>query len=497
MNILKSFNKITYYLLLIIVGSLTAIILGEESVTLNGLAVGSVLYVSTITIASIEGYKGAGIAIPLNLMGLLMSLKIYNDNGNFAHIVIAYFQLGNAISCGIISYLSESQMRNTKRLEMLGKYDYLTNVLSHSYFNRYYQDIIDQNNEKNISFVIIDIDNFKGTNEKYGYKQGDEVLKAAVRRIQSKMTTDSSIFRISGDQFLVSFKDKSIKEIEQLSNDVKEQFMISNFKLPESMETISIGVSIGISNYPSTSKEISNLLEDTYKALSYVKNSGHDNVKVYENVFSELENLILDDHDLELAIKTILLTINSKDNYTNGHSIRVSEYSYKIGTLMRLDQSDLTRLKLSGLLHDLGKINVESSILNKTERLTDEEYDKIKNHVVIDKELSKYIPNISEHENAIRFHHERYDGLGYPEGLKGLNIPIDARIIAVADAYDAMLSNRPYRSALKKDKIIEELSFNSGKQFDPDITRMFIDSLISGEFDEVESRIELGNIGLV
>lgn len=183
---------------------------------------------------------------------------------------------------------------------------------------------------------------------------------------------------------------------------------------------------------------------------------------------------------LDQSIETLAYTIDAKDRYTKGHSSRVAKYSRMIGKLLNKSDEECRQIYLCGLLHDIGKIAISGRIINKPEKLTDEEYEEIKKHPVngaIILEKMKDIPYLQE---GAKYHHERYDGKGYPEGLVGEDIPEIARIIAVADAYDAMTSYRSYRPAMDQAKVKQEIWKGSGTQFDPLFAKLMI-SLIDAD----------------
>lgn len=184
-----------------------------------------------------------------------------------------------------------------------------------------------------------------------------------------------------------------------------------------------------------------------------------------------------------LLIKTLSDTIEAKDEYTRGHSNRVSEYAALIASKMGLSDEKVEKIKYAATLHDIGKIGVPDTVLNKPSRLTDEEYEIIKTHSNIGADILQNIEMISYTADIARHHHERYDGKGYPDGLKGDENSIDARIVAVADAFDAMNSKRIYRTPLAREVIINEIEKNKGLQFDPKVADAFIALLNSGAVD--------------
>ena len=181
------------------------------------------------------------------------------------------------------------------------------------------------------------------------------------------------------------------------------------------------------------------------------------------------------------VVSAFAKTIDAKDKYTNGHSLRVSMYAIKLGEAIGYNEDQLKDLEMEGLLHDIGKIGVPDVVLNKPGKLNVEELKLVRAHTVIGKKIIDEIDE-SKHVSAVAmYHHERYDGTGYPEGLKGENIPFNARIVAIADAYDAMYSKRIYRDALTKENIILEFERCKGTQFDPKLAEVFIKMIKNNE----------------
>jgi len=183
----------------------------------------------------------------------------------------------------------------------------------------------------------------------------------------------------------------------------------------------------------------------------------------------------------ESILFSLAEALEAKDIYTRGHSERVSKYSVQIATLMNLPTKDIEIIKKGGLLHDIGKIGVREDILLKPGRLTDEEMEHVRSHPKRGFEICQRLKSLEDALTCIRFHHERYDGGGYPDGLKGDQIPLYGQILAVADSFDAMTTNRPYRKALSTATAIKifEDEINSG-QWNPDIVRIFLKSLNNG-----------------
>jgi len=177
------------------------------------------------------------------------------------------------------------------------------------------------------------------------------------------------------------------------------------------------------------------------------------------------------------TIRALAAAIDAKDPYTKGHSERVAEVSVALAQALNLSSRDIEDIEYTALLHDVGKIGIAASILGKKCGLTSQEYEKIKEHTIMGANIIEPVDFLKNSYKAIYHHHERYNGNGYPDGIKEKDIPLSARIIAVADAYDAMGSDRPYRKKLNKNKILKELKDQSGKQFDPEVVKALISVL--------------------
>ncbi|UCE19756.1 MAG: response regulator [Gemmatimonadota bacterium] len=203
----------------------------------------------------------------------------------------------------------------------------------------------------------------------------------------------------------------------------------------------------------------------------------HDRLE--EKVQEKTSELVEKNTQLRLlflnTIQSLVQTLEAKDKYTEGHSRRVAEMSSLMAKRLRFSDEDVEKLRLAGILHDIGKIGVREACLNKPGTLTEAESEEIKQHPLISERILTPIEELQEILADIRHHHERYDGNGYPHGLRGVDIPLGARILAVADSYDAMTSDRPYRPALTADKALDELEVNAGKQFDPQLIKVFIE----------------------
>jgi putative nucleotidyltransferase with HDIG domain len=185
-------------------------------------------------------------------------------------------------------------------------------------------------------------------------------------------------------------------------------------------------------------------------------------------------------------VEALSYMLEYHDPYTKGHSKNVAKYAKEIAIKLNLSKYKVDIIYLSGLLHDIGKTFVDIDLLNKTDKLTKREFEKIKEHPVSGADVIENIQGLSDIEKTIRHHHERIDGMGYPDGLKNDQIPLDSKIIAVADAYDAMVTNRPYRDRLSHEEAIEELQRHSGSQFSNNIVDIFLE-ILQESYTEAEN----------
>lgn len=269
-----------------------------------------------------------------------------------------------------------------------------------------------------------------------------------------------------------------VEEIRKFNSDLYILLLTGHKDLAPPLETIR---RLDIQGYCEKSDKFDQLLlliESGIKAIAQMQEIKEINQKL-ESTYAELEKAYLE------SIETLRYTVEAKDMYTRGHSDRVAEYSYLIGSRLGLSEEDLKKLKLGGLFHDIGKIGVPDSILLKTAKLTDDEYSEIKNHPAIGAHILSNATMFKDIIPIVKHHHERFDGRGYPGQLAGENIPYLARIAAVADTYDAMTSKRAYRDPLPLDIVKTEIEKNKGTQFDPAIADIFLD-ILNNNYDEIE-----------
>ena len=248
---------------------------------------------------------------------------------------------------------------------------------------------------------------------------------------------------------------------------------------PWDNEDLKATIKLGIENYDLKQKNVKllNQIQQQNVELMNFSKTLEDRVtkrtKQLKNAFEKLDKTFIS------SIQSLALAIEAKDPYTRGHSERVSIYSLEMAKKMKFANKDQRNIQVAGILHDIGKIGIDEAILNKPAKLNQEEYEKVKKHPLISAKILEPIEFLDEIMPTILHHHEWYDGNGYPESLSGNDIPLGARIIAVADTVEAMTSNRAYRNSQSVEKVIKELEVFSGTQFDPTLAILFIDMLKS------------------
>lgn len=273
--------------------------------------------------------------------------------------------------------------------------------------------------------------------------------------------------------------DQVVEEIRKFNKELYILLLTGHKDLAPPLETIR---RLDIQGYCEKSDKFDQLLllvESGIKAISQM------------NLIRQINNELKDaNQKLEQAymesIETLRYTVEAKDPYTRGHSDRVSAYSVLIGKQLELSDNDLKTLQIGGLFHDIGKIGVPDSILLKTSKLTDDEYSEIKNHPSIGAHILSNATIFKDIIPIVKHHHEKYDGNGYPSKLKGEDIPLFARIAAIADTFDAMTSKRTYRDSLSLDVVKAEIERCKGTQFDPHLADIFLNILNNHYNDIVE-----------
>lgn len=339
-----------------------------------------------------------------------------------------------------------------------------------------------ENNENN-NYKIIAVDDEEGIIDslsiflkRSGYNFiGVTDPQEAIERIRNEhfdlMILDFIMTPIHGDQV--------VEEIRKFNKELYILLLTGHKDLAPPLETIR---RLDIQGYCEKSDKFDQLLlliESGIKSIKQMNEIKKINSELADT-YEKLEKAYLE------SVQTLRYTVEAKDSYTRGHSDRVSEYSVLLGKYLNLPEETLNTLRIGGLFHDVGKIGVPDSILQKESKLTDDEYSEIKNHPSIGAHILSTATIFHDIIPIVKHHHEKYDGTGYPGRLQGEDIPYLARIAAVADSFDAMTSRRTYRDSLPIDVVISEFKRCKGTQFDPKLADVFLD-ILENHFDEIKA----------
>lgn len=348
-----------------------------------------------------------------------------------------------------------------------------------------------------LSCLMIDIDHFKRINDNYGHQFGDLVLRELATVLKQNSREVDICGRYGGEEFLIITTQNSEGAMTYAS---KLHKAIESHVFRNDQHSIHITVSIGITEYAYELTSKQEMIERCDRALYQAKRDGRNLIRIWKEEDKDEAGILDVDgiSDLKTRVSSLsdrmrtiymestnalLKAVDVKDHYTLEHSENVSRYAIEIARAMHFDEEEIAVVKNAALLHDIGKIGIDKAILTKDGPLTRGEFEVLKKHPMIGVTILKDVKFLEKELPIIKHHHERYDGSGYPQRLKGREIPFGALILGVADAYDAMRTDREFKTKLSKEEAVRELKEGQGTQFSPEVVDVFLGILEKSNFN--------------
>lgn len=379
--------------------------------------------------------------------------------------------------------------------------DELTGLISRKYFYELLDQEFDRNRGGSLALSVINVDDFRLYNQLYGTHEGDLALQRIAAIMKASVEQSCYAARINGKEFALILPGYDIYSAKVLTETIAAQIGEINSQRNSHVRS-RLTVSAGICAAPYMAASAKELLKNADSAVYSVKRAGKNAVLMYSEEVYRKEMEQQSQHksgysEHASTIYALTAAIDTKDHYTFQHSQNVAYYASELAKAAGLEHYLVEIAKEAGLLHDIGKIGIREDILNKTGRLTPEEYEIMKSHVDNGVNIIRYLPSLDYVIPAVLSHHERYDGRGYPRKLAGEEIPLAGRILAVTDAFDAMISRRSYREPLSVERALSVLREECGKQFDPNLAALFVEMVENGRIEpQIQKSVTLEKLGM-
>ncbi|MHB1390866.1 MAG: diguanylate cyclase [Thermoleophilia bacterium] len=363
--------------------------------------------------------------------------------------------------------------------------DGLTGLYNQKYFYARLKEEADRSarSGKPLSVIFCDLDKFKAFNDVNGHGLGDEALKDVSRLIvESKRAIDIAA-RYGGEEFAVILPETDSSGAQIIAHRIRRRVAGYSFEAKTGSGTLT--TSIGVASYPADATHARDLVDKADWCMYYGKRQGGNQVILFHEEADGFgkeprEDMVGDEMHLA-AIQALAQSVDQHSIFCQRHAESVAGLAADIATRLKLPEEEVYRVRVAGLLHDIGFVSVPDEVVNKQEQLSTDEWEKIKSHPEVGTAILQHIASMESFLPAIRHHHEHFDGEGYPDGLSRDRIPLGARIIAVADAYQAMVCDRPYRKALAQEQAIDEMQRSAGTQFDPAVVTAFVSLMKASE----------------
>lgn len=378
-----------------------------------------------------------------------------------------------------------------EKVYMEARIDELTGLLNRKYFYETLEEEVEKNKHLSLSLLMVSIDDFKLYNQLYGTEEGDKALKHVAAVLQACVGENGYVARYNGKEFAVILPQFDILAAKNMANNIRMQIMeINKQNRGQMYRQKALTASVGICAIPYAASNIKQLMDNTDMALYQAKHTGKNKVMIYSIGEVEDGRSTQMDHgtgyregiysEYASTIYALTAAIDTKDHYTFNHSKNVAEYATKLAKAYGLNSESVSIIHEAALLHDIGKIGIPENILNKPGRLEAEEYEVMKEHVENSIGIIRHLPSLDYVIPAVIGHHERWDGRGYPRRIAGEDIPLSARILCIADSFDAMVSRRSYKDAYDTERALSIVRNEAGRQFDPQLAELFVTLVENG-----------------
>lgn len=412
--------------------------------------------------------------------------------------VIEFYRMDVDISDRVDAELRLNEIKD--KLEGLALKDTLTEIYNFRYFRERLTSEFDRAKRtlSPISILMIDIDYFKSINDSYGHKQGDRVLRQMARLLKTELRMNDVVARWGGEEFAIILSDTNRTDAVGVAEKILDACRVRSFG--DSSSIIKLKCSIGVVSYPEDPVfSVEEIIDAAEENIYKVKERGGNGVSVYGNELAQTSFVsdteedrrryveavkqklsfyaVRSERSILEAIYSLAKSLELRDRRTKEHCDRMVEYAEKIAEKIGMNSYEVDNVRRAAMLHDIGKIGISDAILQKPAKLTEEEFTIVKRHPIIGADIVSVAGFLRDIVPLILSHHERFDGTGYPRGLKGEEIPLGARIVAVVDVFEALTSDRPYHKAISKEEAIKIIKQGSGTQFDENIVSIFLEIL--------------------
>jgi len=427
---------------------------------------------------------------------LVIPLQVNIDKPNSGHAPKVYdapFTLDDIDFLGLVSGQAALSIQNARLFEQLreaAETDFVTNLPNHRHLQDLFQVALSsaEVNGAALSVAMVDVDNFKLFNDVHGHQVGDEALRRLSQVMRGGARPQDIVGRYGGDEFLLLLPglghDEATEMLSRIARQVRKTNIAASDTDVSAAEHVPARISWGVATFPEDGRTRRSLTSVADSRLMQQKIEARRSATVHTGSTERARLLEQDPEKLRVA-RALLDILDAKDPYTSEHSQQIASFALLMAEEAGMSDRQRYLLWLGSLLHDVGKVGVSSEILRKPGRLSPEEWDQMRVHPALGEQMVRGLLDVKEVIDIVGCHHERFDGSGYPRGLAGEDIPEAARMVSVADAFSAMVHDRPYRKGLAWPEAIEELRRYAGTQFDPEMVELFVRAIGHGEREAV------------